>query len=79
MPTRTKLFTSNRTQAVRLPKDVRFPDGVTTVEVLKVGNARLIVPQGESWNEFFDNGPYFSADLLARRDDPPAQEQDFTW
>jgi virulence-associated protein VagC len=32
------------TQAVRLPKDVAFPDGVKSVTVLREGNRRVIVP-----------------------------------
>ena len=35
--TRTKLFRSNRCQAVRLPKGVAFPDDVKDVEILRDG------------------------------------------
>lgn len=52
--TRTKLFKSNRSQAVRLPKDVAFPPGVTEVRVLKEGARRVIVPVESSWDDFFD-------------------------
>jgi len=30
----TKVFTSNRSQAVRLPKDVAFPEEVREVEII---------------------------------------------
>ena len=42
--TRTTLFQTNRTQAVRLPRDVAFPDGVREVLILRDGARRVIVP-----------------------------------
>src|SRR3546814_3903734 len=42
--TRTTVFQSNRSQAVRLPKDVAFPEGVKEVTVLREGKRRVIVP-----------------------------------
>jgi len=51
---KTNLFQSNRTQAVRLPKDVAFPDGVKSVTVLREGNRRVIVPSDAVWDDFFD-------------------------
>jgi virulence-associated protein VagC len=44
--TRTTVFQSNRSQAVRLPKDVAFPEGVREVNVLRDGKRRVIVPSG---------------------------------
>jgi antitoxin VapB len=51
---RTTIFHSNRSQAVRLPKDVAFPDDVKQVTVLREGKRRVIVPTGSLWDEFFD-------------------------
>jgi len=51
---RTRLFRSNRSQAVRLPKEVAFPDSVGAVEVLKEGKRRVIVPADAVWDDFFD-------------------------
>jgi antitoxin VapB len=53
-PTRTTLFRSNRSQAVRLPKDVAFPPEVREVAVLRDGRRRLIVPADSSWDDFFE-------------------------
>jgi antitoxin VapB len=53
--TRTTLFQSNRSQAVRLPKDVAFPDGVRSVTVLRDGKRRVIVPSDAVWDDFFDS------------------------
>ena len=52
--TRTKLFQSNRTQAVRLAKEVAFPPSVTEVTVIVDGPRRIIVPTNQSWDDFFD-------------------------
>src|SRR4051812_23753379 len=51
---RATIFQSNRSQAVRLPKDVAFPDGVKQVTVLRDGKRRVIVPANPVWDEFFD-------------------------
>jgi antitoxin VapB len=52
--TRTTLFLSNRSQAVRLPKDVAFPEEVRSVTILREGKRRIIVPTEALWDEFFD-------------------------
>jgi antitoxin VapB len=49
----TTLFKSNKTQAVRLPKDVAFPSDVREVTIIKEGNKRIIAPAGASWDDFF--------------------------
>lgn len=51
--TRTSLFQSNRSQAVRLPKDVAFPPGVRDVAILRDGARRVIVPATAIWDDFF--------------------------
>ncbi len=52
--TRTTLFQSNRSQAVRLSKDVAFPEGVRSVTVLRDGKRRVIVPTDAAWDDFFE-------------------------
>ncbi len=52
--TRTTIFKSNRSQAVRLPKEVAFPDGVRSVAILREGRRRVIVPADTIWDDFFD-------------------------
>lgn len=53
MTARSTLFKSNRSQAVRLPKNVAFGAGVHEVAVLRDGNRRIIVPANAVWDEFF--------------------------
>jgi antitoxin VapB len=73
---RSTVFTSNRSQAVRLPKAVAFPAEVHQVEIIKIGHSRLIVPAGRRWDDFFLNGPHVSDDFMTERKDPPAEERE---
>ena len=61
------VFINNRSQAVRLPADVRLPEGVKKVQVRARGVERVIAPVGRTWDEFFLNGPQASEDFLAER------------
>jgi antitoxin VapB len=63
---KTKIFKSNRSQAVRFPKDVSFPESVKDVEIIKLGNKRIIVPADQSWDDWFD-GPEVSDDFMNQR------------
>ena len=51
---RTNLFLTNRSQAVRLSRDVAFPDGVREVVIVRDGARRIIAPSGALWDDFFD-------------------------
>ena len=61
------VFTNNRSQAVRLPADVRLPEGVRKVEVRARGLDRIISPVGHTWDEFFLRGPQVSSDFMTER------------
>ena len=61
------VFINNRTQAVRLPVDVRLPEGVHKVEVRVRGHERIISPVGQTWDSFFLGGPAVSGDFLTER------------
>lgn len=74
--TATTLFLSNRTQAVRLPKEAAFPKNVREVEILKIGNSRVIVPKGRRWDDFFLHGVRISDDFMRKREQPPAEERE---
>ena len=71
----TKVFKSNRSQAVRLPKSVAFPDDVKEVDIIAVGNTRVITPSGNSWDAWFD-GPGVSEDFMEKREQPADQERE---
>jgi antitoxin VapB len=74
--TSSTVFTSNRSQAVRLPKAVAFPNDVHKVDILKIGRSRVIVPQGKRWDDLFVSGPRASEDFLAEREQPKAEERE---
>jgi antitoxin VapB len=61
------VFVNNRTQAVRLPLDVRLPEGVHKVEIRVKGHERIIAPLGHGWDSFFLGGPRVSDDFLPER------------
>lgn len=63
-----------RSQAVRLPKSVAFPDDVEKVDVIVVGNARLLTPVGEAWSTWFD-GEGVSEDFMLDRGQPSDQQR----
>jgi antitoxin VapB len=74
--TKSTVFTSNRSQAVRLPKAVAFPEDVHQVDILKIGRSRVIVPQGKRWDDLFLNGPRASEDFMIEREQPAAEERE---
>lgn len=61
------VFINNRTQAVRLPAELRFPEGIKRVEVRAVGNERVIAPVDQVWDSFFLSSPLPSDDFMAER------------
>lgn len=68
----TTLFKSNKSQAVRLPKAVAFPEDVREVRIIRDGNRRIIAPADSSWDDFFA-APGID---LEPRDQPAAQVRD---
>lgn len=75
--TQSTVFTSNRSQAVRLPKAVAFPEGVHRVDILKVGRSRVIVPSGSRWDDLFlTRDHHVSADFMKDREQPVAEERE---
>jgi len=61
------VFINNRTQAVRLPLDVRLPEGVHKVAIRARGHERILAPLGQTWDSFFLNGPTVSDDFMPER------------
>ena len=73
--TQTRVFRSNKSQAVRLPKPVALPEDIVDIEIVAVGNTRIITPAGRSWDDWFD-GPGVSSDFMTARDQPDDQERE---
>jgi antitoxin VapB len=66
------VFVNNRTQAVRLPADSRFPEGVKKVNVRVVGKDRVLSPIDSAWDSFFVSTETVSDDFMEER---ASQEQ----
>jgi antitoxin VapB len=69
------VFKSNKTQAVRLPKAVALPEHVKKVAIITQGSARLILPAGGTWADFFA-GPRLDDNFLSERNQPLPQRRD---
>jgi antitoxin VapB len=69
---RTRVFKSNKSQAVRLPKAVEMPENIKDVEIVAIGNTRIITPAGSSWDEWFENAEV-SNDFMESRNQPASQ------
>ena len=61
------VFENNRTQAVRLPAETRFPEGVKKVSVRVLGRDRVLSPLGCTWDSFFRSTDAVSEDFMTER------------
>lgn len=58
------VFINNRTQAVRLPAEMRLPEDVKLVNVRALGNERFITLIAETWDSFFNANLTVSDDFM---------------
>jgi antitoxin VapB len=63
----SSVFINNRTQAVRLPAELRLPEGVRQVSVRARGKERIIAPLDACWDRFILCGPEASEDFMTHR------------
>lgn len=61
------IFVNNRSQAVRLPAEMRFPNNIKKVNVRAVGKDRIISPAENIWDSFFMSGQSVTDDFLTER------------
>lgn len=61
------VFHSQRHQTIRLPRESAFPNGVKRIEIISIGETRILIPEGNSWDEWFD-GQDATADFFNTRD-----------
>ena len=66
------IFENNKTQAVRLPAETRFPEGVKRVTVRVNGKDRILSPVENTWDSFFLSAERPSEDFMTER---ASQEQ----
>ncbi len=61
------VFINNKTQAVRLPAEVRFDINVKRVFIRVKGNERILCPVENSWDSFFLSDETVTEDFLTDR------------
>ncbi len=61
------VFVNNRTQAVRLPAEARFPEDVKKVSVRVQGVDRILSPADKTWDSFFLGDSTVTEDFLTER------------
>jgi antitoxin VapB len=70
------VFVYNRTQAVRLPAEARFPEGVKKVIVRIVGVDRVLSPVNNAWDSFFLSKEGVTEDFMTARASQEQTERD---
>ena len=61
------VFKNNRSQAVRLPAESRFPENVKKVVVRVVGQDRILSPLTNTWDSFFLSEDGVTDDFMTER------------
>lgn len=69
-----KLFSSGRSQAVRLPKAYRFEGDEVIVK--RFGNGVLLLPKTDPWSMLEEALGEFEPGFHLERSGPPAQERE---
>ena len=70
------IFYNNRTQAVRLPAETRFPPEVRKVVVRVCGVERILAPADRAWDSFFLSDQQVTDDFLPQRADQQQSERE---
>jgi antitoxin VapB len=68
-----KVFFTNRSQAIRLPKDFQF--NTNEVYISREGEKVILSPKPSSWDDYFRAGPVAPANFMDAVDDMPLQER----
>ena len=72
-----KLFKNGESQAVRLPKEFRFPGN--EVFIKRVGTAIVLLPKARSWESLIESLAKFPPDFMETRDQPAETERREPW
>jgi antitoxin VapB len=74
MPRTAKVFWTNRSQAVRLPKEYQF--ATDEVFIRKVGEDVILSPRPRDWRTYLESAPVASGAFMADVEDLPVQERE---
>lgn len=77
MPSTAKLFTTGRSQAVRLPMEFRFQGTEVFIRRNPETGEVVLSPKPTSWQEFFElaDSTDIPTDFTTAREDLPAEER----
>ena len=68
---------NNRAQVVTIPLDYRFPEGMKSVFIRKIGEDVILSPRPSDWSAFLASDVRVSDDFMVGVDDLPVQERHF--
>lgn len=68
-----RVFVTNRSQAVRLPKDFQF--ATDEVFIRKEGDEVILSPRPRDWATYFETAPAASDGFMAGVEDLPVQQR----
>ena len=74
MPRTAKVFMTNRSQAVRLPKEYQF--STDEVFIRKEGEDVILSPRPRDWRPYLDTAPVASSGFMENVEDLRAQERE---
>jgi len=70
-----KVFMTNRSQAVRLPKEFQFD--TDEVYIHREGEKVILSPRPSTWEDYFNKGTVAPADFMVNVEDLPPQDRAF--
>lgn len=73
MVQRAKLFLNGSSQAVRLPKEFRFPGNEVLIK--REGKAVVLLPQENYWDSLIESLDRFTEDFMEQRSQPVDTER----
>jgi antitoxin VapB len=74
MPRTARVFMTNRSQAVRLPKEYQF--STDEVFIRKQGEDVILSPRPHDWRPYLEGAPVASASFMDNVEDLPVQERE---
>lgn len=74
MPRTAKVFMTNRSQAVRLPKEYQF--STDEVFIRKEGDDVILSPRPSDWRPYLQTAPLASDEFMSDVEDLPVQERE---
>ena len=73
-----KIFENGKSQAVRIPKEFRFPADDNEVYISKIGDVVMLMPKKNKWKEFLAGIEMMPEDFMSDgREQEFQQEREF--